>query len=167
MGAPRKGFKEHYARLDTSDPEVCWPWPGGDNGDGYGQLRAHPLNHRAHKYFYERIVGPVPDGLVLDHTCHDPESCEGGKQCPHRKCCNPSHMVIVTHRENLLRGNTSAAENAAKTHCVNGHEFTEENTFRRRGSRECRECMRVRARDYARKKKEQVGSPKSGGTRPS
>lgn len=161
MGAPRKTLEDHLARLDRTDPLACWPWPGGQNGDGYGQLTENYTNYRAHKYFYERIVGPVPEGLVLDHTCHDPISCAGGKKCPHRACCNPKHMVPVTNQVNLLRGNTSAAENAAKTHCVNGHEFTEENTFKRRGARECRECMRVRAREQARKKKEQVGNPKS------
>jgi hypothetical protein len=111
-------------------------------------------NYRAHKFFYEHIVGPVPDGMVLDHTCHDPETCEGGKTCPHRMCCNPSHLQTVTNRANLLRGGTLAAENATKTHCDHGHEFTPENTFlRKHGKRECRECMRQRARDYYHAKK--------------
>lgn len=156
MGAPRKGFTEHYARLDTSDPDACWPWPGGQNGDGYGSLMDYYVGHRAHKYFYERIVGLVPKGLVLDHLCHDPSTCVGGKSCPHRACCNPKHLAIVTHRDNLLRGNTKAAQNVAKTECAQGHPYTEENTFvrpNRPNSRECRQCMRDRARVYHHRKK--------------
>jgi hypothetical protein len=159
VGAPRKTFEDHLARLDTSDPDACWPWPLGQNGDGYGQLTENYHNHRAHKYFFERLVGPVPDGAVLDHLCHDPLECESGKTCPHRMCCNPKHMAVATHRENLLRGGTLAADNAAKTSCVNGHAFTEENTFHRKGKRECRECMRARARaSYWKKKNESTQS---------
>jgi hypothetical protein len=157
MGAPVKTFEDHLAKLDTSDPEACWLWPGGTNGDGYGQLASNMRNHRAHKFFYEHMVGPVPEGRVLDHLCHDPETCEGGKTCPHRRCCNPKHLQVETNRENLMRGGTLAAENVAKTHCINGHEFTPENTHHRsRGGRECRECMRTRARDYGRAKRKQA-----------
>lgn len=153
MGAPRKTFADHLARLDMTDPEACWLWPLSQNGDGYGQLTENYVQHRAHKYFYEHLVGPLPEGVILDHLCHDPSLCAGGKKCPHRRCCNPSHLKQSTHRENLLRGNTLAAENSVKDSCVNGHAFTPENTFQRRGSRECRECMRQRARDSYWKKK--------------
>ena len=154
MGAPIKTFEDHLARLDTSDPDACWPWAGSDNGDGYGQLCSNNVNYRAHKFFYENLVGKVADGMVLDHTCHDPNTCEGGKTCPHRRCCNPGHMQETTNHANLLRGGTLAAENATKTACVHGHEFTPENTFLRTGGkRECRQCMRSRARVYDRAKR--------------
>ena len=161
MGAPRKTFADHLARLDRTDPDACWPWPLSQNGDGYGQLTENYVSHRAHKYFYERLVGPVPEGEILDHLCHDPLECLGGKNCPHRKCCNPKHLKATTHKDNLLRGNTLAAENSVKTFCVNGHEFTEANTFHRRGARECRQCMRDRTNAaYARKKSSET---KQGG----
>lgn len=150
MGAPIKTLKDHLKRLDMRDPEACWPWPLSQNGDGYGQLTEYYVSHRAHKYFYERLVEPVREGMVLDHTCHDPEECIGGKTCPHRKCCNPTHLAQVTTQENLLRGNTKAANNAAKTHCNNGHELSPDNLVPRpgRNSRECRVCHNARARKY-------------------
>jgi len=52
-------------------------------------------------------------------------------------------------RENLMRGDTPAARNAAKTHCLEGHPYDEENTFKdSRGSRHCRECNRTAVKRY-------------------
>lgn len=49
-------------------------------------------------------------------------------------------MEIVTRRENILRGTGPTAVNAAKTHCIHGHEFTPENTLPNQGARKCRTC---------------------------
>jgi hypothetical protein len=82
------------------------------------------------------LVGPVPDGLVLDHFA-----------CDNPPCVNPSHLRPVTHWENSSRGNSPAAVNARKTHCKNGHEFTPENTGTLHGyGRWCRECDRESSR---------------------
>ncbi len=62
-----------------------------------------------HRYVYELLVGPIPDGFDIDHLCRV------------RNCVNPEHLEAVTHRENMLRGDTLAAANAAKTHCPKGH----------------------------------------------
>jgi hypothetical protein len=78
--------------------------------------------------------GSLPsDGLVLDHLCRV------------RACVNPMHMEPVTARENTLRGESFSAIHAAKTHCVNGHPFTAENTYvpkDRPWQRCCRQCPR-------------------------
>lgn len=147
MGAPTKTFADHVARLNMSDPDACWPWPGSDDGQGYGQLKSNNKNYRAHKYFYEHLVGPVPDGMVLDHTCHDPSVCGLGNTCPHRKCCNPKHLNPTTNKRNILRGGGEAARNAAKTHCTKGHEFTPENTYSQRNGKGCRTCRNASARE--------------------
>jgi hypothetical protein len=64
--------------------------------------------------------------------------------CQVTLCVNPAHLDDVTPRENLLRGQTLAAANVRKTHCTNGHEFTEENTmWRADGSRRCRSCVKI------------------------
>jgi hypothetical protein len=101
----------------------------------------------AHRAMYELMVGPIPEGHDLDHLCHtnDP-TCHLDRDCPHRACCNPAHLEPVTERENTLRGTSPAAENARKTHCKRGHEFTPENTYvvfpRANGlpGRGCRTC---------------------------
>lgn len=123
----------------------CWLWHAGLNDAGYGQInsggsRGRPL--RAHRVLYELLVGPIPDGLVIDHLCRN------------RACVNPSHMEPVTRGENVRRGvggELSRQRLASQTHCKRGHEFTPENTHIGRLTsgypcRVCRTCRRDKAR---------------------
>lgn len=123
----------------------CWRWSGGLRDDGYGRFwigsRANGHDVRAHRWAYELLRGPIPDEMTLDHLCHGRDrNCLGGPACPHRACVNPWHLEPVTGAINVLRG-----RNSDKTHCVNGHEFTAENTYYRKGSghRMCRACGRA------------------------
>jgi hypothetical protein len=113
----------------------CIEWIGSKSGDGYGRwdFLGHPV--QAHRLAYEWALGPIPDGTELDHTCR------------FTSCINPLHLEPVTHRVNVLRGQGIAAMRARQTHCVNGHEFTEENTYRFRGNRLCRACHLVYGRE--------------------
>lgn len=117
-----------FARLladAATDQRECWPWPGQINHNGYGVFS----KALAHRVVYERFVGPIPDGLELDHLCSNPP------------CVNPWHLEPVTHAENLRRGRGFAAINARKTHCANGHEYTPETTkVTDQGQRKCRVC---------------------------
>lgn len=114
----------------------CWEWQGSRNADGYGRIwtgskaDGSGRNAHVHREAYEALVGPIPDGLVLDHLCRNPP------------CCNPAHLEPVTSRENTIaRGVGGAADQARQTHCKRGHEFTPENTQRdRHGKRYCRTC---------------------------
>lgn len=120
----------------------CWAWLASTNEDGYGRFTLAERQRGAHRVAYEWLVGPVPKGLVIDHLCKN------------RACVNPAHMQPVTNRENVLRGVSANAINAAKTHCIRGHEFTPENTYRPPKYptiRQCRECRRLR--DAARAKR--------------
>jgi hypothetical protein len=113
----------------------CWRWDAGFTPEGYGKFWLDGRTRLAHRLIYELERGPIPDGLVIDHLCRN------------RGCVNPEHMEPVTNRANLLRGNTLAAGNLAKTHCRNGHEYNDANTYRPPdGSRMCRVCKRARDR---------------------
>lgn len=112
---------------------TCWIWTAGTNGSGYGRFYVDGGMTYAHRYSYERSVGPIPSGLNLDHLCKT------------TLCVNPAHLEPVTQAENIRRGDWFIASNAAKTHCLYGHEYTESNTFRNRhGHRQCLTCRRKR-----------------------
>lgn len=139
----------------------CWLWAGCLDGCGYGMVWHEGRSRRTHCVSYELSVGPMPDGFLLDHTCHSVDNCEGGTTCHHRRCFNPSHLEPVTHEENVKRGHhryekgqaACAAWNRAKTHCPHGHAYDEKNTgIDRYGHRWCIECNRIDARLRARRK---------------
>lgn len=101
-----------WDKVDVREPDECWPWTGfvlsHPTLGGYGQIREAGRGSttlRVHRVVYELTYGPIPDGLVLDHTCHNGSGCEGrGPACPHRRCCNPAHLEAVTHAVNNERG---------------------------------------------------------------
>jgi hypothetical protein len=137
--APRLSEADRFwSKVDrTAGPDSCWLWTASKFRDGYGQFRldGHGRNVSAHRYAYELLVGPVPEGLHLDHV--------RARGCTSRACVNPAHLEPVTCRENLMRGSGFAAVNAGKTHCAHGHKFSLENTyFRPKGGRACRACRR-------------------------
>lgn len=128
-------------------PTGCWRWTA-TGSDGYGLFRIGERHYRAHRVAYESLVGPIGEGLQLDHQCHTQDvSCPGGAECPHRRCVNPAHLQQATNRENALRGRSFSAENAVKTHCPQGHRYDVNNTYVDRvGWRHCRTCKRDRRR---------------------
>lgn len=91
----------------------------------------------SHRYSYEELIGPVPTGLTLDHLCRN------------RACVNPSHLEPVTHRVNILRGESPSAKNAVKTHCPAGHRLAGEHLYIRpaTGVRACYTCIKRRKKE--------------------
>lgn len=129
-----KSFLAKVAIEDRGHTTPCVVWTGSKVPNGYGQLTADSKRHLAHRFAYATLVGPIPQGFDLDHLCRV------------RECVNINHLEPVTRRENLLRGNTITAVNAAKTHCPQGHEYTPDNLIRSGRKRYCRECNRERMR---------------------
>lgn len=115
----------------------CWLWTGAHDKHGYGCFapdgrRAGPRKlTRAHRFAYELLVGPIPEGLTLDHLCRVPA------------CVNPAHLEPVTLRENILRGEAPSAKQARRTHCIHGHPL---DGRRADGHRYCLTCNRERSR---------------------
>lgn len=129
--------REIERNVPVREPGACWIWCGTRNEKGYGTS----WFGRAHRLVYEMLVGPIPDGKELDHTCRN------------RLCCNPAHLEPVTHQENVVRSpETMAGINARKTHCSKGHPLFGENMridmHRGRPTRTCRVCFRERSRKW-------------------
>jgi len=154
-------WQDRFMRLISPEPNSgCWLWMGAYRSNsgssaGYGCFNAGDKEDGtyhldgAHRIAYELFVAPIPEGLHLDHLCRV------------RCCVNPKHLEPVPCRENLRRGVgvgsatvpncQSAAQRKnlelmkAITHCPQGHEYDEDNTYRnRKGARSCRACSRIR-----------------------
>jgi hypothetical protein len=124
-----------WAKVSKTD--TCWNWIGGKDRDGYGQFcPSGSTIQRAHRYSYKTLVGPIADGMTIDHLCKN------------RACVNPDHMEVVTLKENILRGFSPAAQHARATHCKNGHELPVPNS---RGKRTCKICYNAWHRDWVAK----------------
>jgi len=113
----------------------CWLWIGA-TARGYGQIWVDGRTQPAHRIAYELLVGPIPEGLQLDHLCRV------------RHCVNPEHLEPVTNRENILRGVSIVPQNAAKTHCPQNHPYDDANTYYEGPARwrRCLTCKRERQR---------------------
>lgn len=114
----------------------CWGWSSITDYQGYSILRLGTrIQVRAARFSYTAFRGPIPDGMEIDHLCRN------------RACVNHAHLEAVDHATNLKR------RTEAKTHCVNGHEFTPSNVRMNpgRNGRVCKECDRIRARKYKQK----------------
>lgn len=116
----------------------CWEWQAA-RSQGYGkyvQRTSRPKKYvGAHRFSYEFFVGPIPEGLQIDHLCRN------------RACVNPAHLEPVTNQENSRRG----AKGRLVTVCAQGHHYDEANTgYKKSGRRYCRAC----AKEAMRRKRE-------------
>lgn len=130
--APRVAAKITLTDPPEGRPVIgpCWTYTGRLQVGGYGELTTKRLERSrlAHRYTYSLFLGPIPEGLHVDHLCRN------------RACCNPCHLEAVTNHVNHLRG-----ERANRTHCKRaGHELSGRNLIVKNGEfgprRECRAC---------------------------
>jgi len=160
LGVPR------YKRLFTpaqkllrrvilpSEPNGCWGWSGLLSREGYAKLKVGGMGTVGHRMIWELFNGHITAGLELDHLCRA------------RACVNPTHLELVSHKENVLRGCGPSALAARRTHCVKGHELSGANLYPTKASskkrRVCRPCLLDAQRRYRGRQKAAGGhSPRS------
>ena len=97
----------------------CWIWTGAIDDSGYARISYQKINKPAHRVSYTIFVGEIPQGLEIDHKCKV------------RCCVNPNHLEAVTKQENQRRcdNELKGSYNRAKTHCIKGHEYSEDNIY--------------------------------------
>lgn len=137
-----------WSKVDrTAD---CWTWTGATSDTGYGLYQAATNRLvRAHRYSYELTVGPIAEGLVIDHLCRN------------TSCVNPEHLEAVTQTENVRRGLRGELHET----CPYGHPFKESahTGGHVRTRRRCGPCMTARSALRYRMTPEEVAERKAGG----
>lgn len=84
---PAARAQDFASRLRRA-PSGCLEWTGAKDRNGYGTLRSGRVDQKAHRVAFEQANGPIPDGMVVCHTCDNPS------------CCDPAHLFLGTHKDN-------------------------------------------------------------------
>lgn len=136
---PERVLARFWSNVTIGTDDCCWPWKLSIGSHGYGQvgwwdntLRRSAMT-TAHRVAWLASVGPIPEGMTVDHLCHQ------------RRCCNPAHLRLLSNVENA-RDNSQGR----KMSCPAGHTYDLGNTYvNPRGHRFCRQCVTDRRRRAA------------------
>lgn len=109
----------------------CWQWLAATNSRGYGHFWDGTRLQYAHRFIWQELVGPIPEGLTIDHLCRN------------KRCVNPDHLEVVEPTVNWRR---APHANTRKQVCSRGHAFDEANTEIYRGKRKCLACVPINNR---------------------
>lgn len=127
------------SRVKLDQVSGCWTWTGSRTRRGYGHAHVGGgIRSAVHRIVYELVVGPIPDGLTLDHLCRN------------RACVNPAHLEPVTNHENILRGLIPSAN---RDRCKNDrHDLATVGIYvDSEGTQRCRACRLESKRRYVSK----------------
>lgn len=138
-------LKQYIERRTVAHPNGCLVWAGSRTKLGYGTANwrngSTAVRTTAHRAAYVAFVGPIPEGLEIDHKCKN------------TLCVNPAHLEAVTHYENVQR---SAV--AGKSACKYGHPFDDQNTvLKKNGTKRCKKCNARRQRELRQQHRNQRG----------
>jgi hypothetical protein len=152
MGSLEKRYEKYVVKTDN---DTCWGWAAAKTAAGYGVLmdkcRAEGRKNIVymHRLSWTINFGEIPEGMCVCHRCDNPQ------------CTNPDHLFLGTHAENMkdmLDKGRHVSGQAGKTHCKQGHEFTEKNTrISSSGRRVCRSCAALWARNKRKEIREAIG----------
>lgn len=135
------------SKVNFDGPKGCWLWIASRDRKGYGQYHQNGATCRSHRVAYELLVGPIPEGLQIDHLCRVPA------------CVNPDHMEPVTSKVNTQRGIAGSLRAVFVTHCRSGHPLAEPNLYvNPRGERQCRRCTNAASARYLRRQREAIAA---------
>jgi hypothetical protein len=109
--------------IDRIEPQEngCWWYPAVPHSKGYASTRiGWPVvkGAKVHRLSWIYYKGDIPEGMVIDHLCHDPSECEGGNTCIHRRCVNPDHLQLISASDNNKK---TVRVLKYRTHCKRGH----------------------------------------------
>jgi len=133
---PHKPLMERFFDKTQRYEGGCLIWTGCKDPKGYGSINIERRHVKVHRFAYETVFGAIPKGLEIDHLCRNPS------------CVEPTHLEAVTSRENTLRGDrfSMGRLNRDKTHCLRGHPYDEDNTYKHRNHRYCKACHNISRR---------------------
>lgn len=114
---------ERIVNRFVKQPNGCWHHTSKPNVKGYSITKfGWPVSKTTpiHRLSWMYYNGDIPEGMVIDHLCHNPETCIGGNACEHRRCVNPDHLQLISAADNNAK---TVRVLKYKTHCKNGHEL--------------------------------------------